>query len=276
MKKKLNKDIAELLKEFVLRKTKEKLTTFYTGKIINNSDPEKLGRCRIRVFGIYGKEIPDDDLPWAIPDFNFIGSTIGSFIVPPEGAIVKVFFDNGDIYVPRYTTKVIDANNISSEAGDDYPDTMVFFETDEGEYFKINRKTNETTYRTATGVMITVDDEGSINISSEDTETGNTDITLKGNITITCSGASVVASGDVSVEAEGDVSVDADGSATVSSSGNATVESTTGDIEISSSLGSITLNTILSGAWKPCMLPNCLFTGAPHGDVAGALTKLKG
>lgn len=258
MKEKLSKDLADILREFVSKKTKEAYAKFYTGKIVDNVDPEKLGRCKIRVFSVYGEEIPDADLPWAVPDFNFIGSTIGSFVVPPIDAIIKVYFDNGDIYVPRYTTKVVDGNNISNEAGEDYPDTMVFFETDEGEYFKINRKTNETTYRTASGVMIKVDADGIVSIDSQDTETGDVSITTKGKIILT--------TGD-------DTTIDVTGNVIIEATGDADVKGTNVTVEGSSQ---VLLKTGDALAWKPCILPACLFTGAPHGGPTAGISKLKG
>ena len=178
MREKLSKDNMELLTNFIDKRIKESYIKYYNGKVINNEDPEKLGRCRIRVFGVYGNDIPDEDIPWALPDFAFIGSTLGSFVVPPVDAIVKVYFDDKNTYAPKYTTKVLDTNNMPTDIDDDYPNTMIFFETDEGDFFKINRKTLETTYHTASGVTILIDPKGNVEMSLEGADIGHGDVNI--------------------------------------------------------------------------------------------------
>ena len=160
----LNTEVNELLKQFLNRKIDEKFNTFYTGRVVDNNDPEKLGRCKINVFGIYD-EIPESDLPWSIPDFNFIGSTLGNFIVPPNGAIVKVYFDHGDIYLPRYTTKVVENGKLPSDINEDYPNTMVFFETDDGDKLTINRKTGKIKFTHRSKTEINIDENGSYSVN---------------------------------------------------------------------------------------------------------------
>lgn len=137
----------------------------YTGKVVNNNDPDKLGKCQIRVYGVFGSDIPDSDLPWALPDQTFVGSKVGNFIVPPVNAIVRVFFDNGDLYLPHYTSKVVDKNNMPSQKDIDYPDNMVLFETDEGDYLTVNRKSKETTYNHNSGTKILIKENGTIEIN---------------------------------------------------------------------------------------------------------------
>ena len=43
---------------------------WWTGVVEDRDDPEKLGRCRVRIFGYHTDDItilPTKDLPWAIP-----------------------------------------------------------------------------------------------------------------------------------------------------------------------------------------------------------------
>jgi hypothetical protein len=190
LKTQLSKDVQILLREFIEQKTSVFDGNFYVGKVVDNIDPDKQGRCRIRVYGLF-EEIPDNDLPWAMMDNTFVGSKVGSFIVPPLDAIVRVKFENGDIYLPVYTTKVIDLNNKLSKinnlnfTGD--PDILIFFATDQGEYFKINRKTKETEYRTATGDFVKIDNSGNIEINTENaigTRNGKLTINSKGSIEV--------------------------------------------------------------------------------------------
>ena len=41
---------------------------WWIGQVVSIDDPLTLGRCRVRIFGYHGEErdIPDDDLPWAV------------------------------------------------------------------------------------------------------------------------------------------------------------------------------------------------------------------
>jgi hypothetical protein len=226
--------LADLLKKFVdTGNSSEPQMSFYSGYVVNNNDPDKLGRCKIRVLGVYEEEISSDDLPWAIPDFNFIGGQ-GSFIVPPIDQLVRVYFDNNDYHTPRYTTKVIaNKTRFQADKDSDYPDTMVFFETDQGEYFKINRKTYLTTYKHASGTIITIDKQGNININNNFSPGvgGNLTIGIEGNTTLNCGG-------NIDAIAEGDVTVQ----------GN-----------------SVTLKTHDGSMWQPNTVSKCFFNGQHHG-----------
>jgi len=150
IREKLNTDVMLLLKEFINRSEKQ-YDHFYSGKVIDNRDPNQEGRCRIRVFGVYGDEIGDNDLPWAIPDFNFIGSTIGSFVVPPIDAIVKVYFDQGDVYLPRYTTKVFESGKLPPQRSINYPNNMILFATDEGDILTFDRSNGDILFEHRSG-----------------------------------------------------------------------------------------------------------------------------
>ena len=148
--------------------------------------------------------------------------------------MVRVYFDNNDYHTPRYTTKVI-ANKIRFQAdkNDDYPDTMVFFETDEGEYFKINRKTLTSTYKHASGTMITIDKDGNINIDNK------------------FSGG---AAGNLIIGIEGNVNLSVEGSVDIESAGEVNINSTGSSVNLGHNLTDNFVNN----------LPNCLVTGAPH------------
>jgi hypothetical protein len=59
---------------------------WWIGRVVDLNDPLSLGRCRVRIFGYHGeeKDIPDDDLPWAVAIHpintpNFYGR-IGYFV----------------------------------------------------------------------------------------------------------------------------------------------------------------------------------------------------
>lgn len=195
-KKVFEKEITETLKEFIKQDHQPKVHWF-TGTIEDNVDPKKNGRCRIRVYGVFSDlNIPTDALPWAKKDESFVGSSVGSFVVPPIGTIVKVYFENDDVYNPIYTTKALVTSTLSSERDEDYPNSMVLFETDAGEFFKINRTTNESVYRHASGTLIKINEEGDISIDNSGTSSGKVNFISKGDISL------VSETGSVKIEAE--------------------------------------------------------------------------
>jgi hypothetical protein len=77
----------------------------FRGIVVENRDPQVLGRCKVRVYAIHGPEaaIPDRQLPWARPKTDIAGADSGSFDVPEKGARVWVFFEQGDLNYPIYS-----------------------------------------------------------------------------------------------------------------------------------------------------------------------------
>ncbi|MCK9544389.1 MAG: phage baseplate assembly protein V [Novosphingobium sp.] len=105
----------------------------YIGVVANNKDPLYSGRCQIRVF-LLMDSIDAKELPWATPINStfFGGNGAGSLSVPKIGQIVRVQFNNGDIYAPEYST----IQNIDTELieaiKNDYDGTHVLaFDPDE-------------------------------------------------------------------------------------------------------------------------------------------------
>ena len=71
--------------------------SFYRAYVVNNNDPEKLGRVQI--------EIPakGSGLMWAYPGlFAGLGFQTGAFILPPINSIVFVTFEYSDEHRPIY------------------------------------------------------------------------------------------------------------------------------------------------------------------------------
>ena len=158
--------LSNVLKDWLDDDEDENREYIYVGKIVNNLDPERLVRCQVRVAGTHDNTIPDSDLPWALPYFDFIGSNVGGFIVPPIGTLVTVYFENGDIYLPRYEDKVVDENNLPTQRNINYPDNMVLWETDDGSYFTINRITKDIKLHHNTGAEIKMDNTGTVTIKA--------------------------------------------------------------------------------------------------------------
>ena len=75
----------------------------YVGKVIYIDDITRTGRCKIRVYGLFD-ELDDDNIPWFTPVNSSIFSKNGggSLDVPKIGTIVRVTFENGDVYAGQY------------------------------------------------------------------------------------------------------------------------------------------------------------------------------
>jgi len=72
--------------------------THWLGEVIDNVDPLKLGRCKVKVLGKFDN-LPDESIPWATPMNR---NAVGSHHVPRIGDIVSARFDNGNLYHPEY------------------------------------------------------------------------------------------------------------------------------------------------------------------------------
>lgn len=77
----------------------------WLGPVVDNNDPEQLGRCRIKVYSLFD-ELEDSAVPWSFPVSNnsFAGGAggFGSLSIPKIGTIVRVQFSEGNIYSPEY------------------------------------------------------------------------------------------------------------------------------------------------------------------------------
>ena len=68
----------------------------FRGTVLNNVDPQSLGRVQAMVPEVLG-EVPSG---WATPCAPYAGTTAGFFSVPPIGAGVWIEFEGGDVSRP--------------------------------------------------------------------------------------------------------------------------------------------------------------------------------
>lgn len=104
-----------------------KYTGIYRGKVLDNSDSEKLGRIKVEVVGIFSG-ITSAYLPWAVPGlplFCGAGSGFGWFGVPAVGSWVWCFFEEGDYQQPVYFSEAPDGIH-GFPTDDGYPDSRGF------------------------------------------------------------------------------------------------------------------------------------------------------
>ncbi len=212
----------------------------WTGVVINNNDPEQLGRCQIKIYGYYD-ELATNNIPWAIPDIKSLASTKGNFVVPELNTIVRGYFDNGDDSKPVYDSVAFNSSYTDQTTNprdwmyrtEDYPHTMVLFQTDQNDYLIMNRKTGEISFNHHTGTVTKIDSDGNIDIATSIYTNGGANL----NINV---------SGNININAYGDT--------TISAMGNVDVQSTTGQITLGNNPAKQLVNNFTQ----------CVICGAPH------------
>lgn len=145
----------------------------YFGKVIINDDPERMGRCKVRVLGVFD-ELQDNDLPWSFPAYNstFAGGAskgYGSISVPKIDTIVRVKFENGDAYSPVYWSIPVVNDAMKAELNDSYLNSHVVT-YDEDEKMKILYSPSIGLKYHLNGSHITINPDKSITIEHDATQ----------------------------------------------------------------------------------------------------------
>jgi hypothetical protein len=142
----------------------------YRGTVMDNVDPDKLGRIKVKIYPMLSG-VETENLPWAVPAMPLssgAGENYGSFYVPEVGTNVWVFLEAGDIYQPVFFAEATDGlKGLPVDIDEDYPSTTVT-ETKTGIVIKINRKEgNENVLvEHPKGSFIEMDKDGNIFITS--------------------------------------------------------------------------------------------------------------
>jgi hypothetical protein len=225
----------------------------WTGKVVDNNDALKLGRVRVRIFSYYD-DVPEEALPWSIPEVTYLGASTANLVVPPIDSVIRGYFENGDLMKPIYTGIISVDNPVEAAAesfigkrspGDsilddavnsDYPNTMVLLKTDEGEGVTLNRKTGLMKINHRSGIKIQIDPNGSISFEQSLSKKIDNEEAAK-----------------MTVSLEGNFDLNANGEVNLNAKKNVNIESVFGDIN----LGNNKLKSLV------CAHPFCFVTGAP-------------
>jgi uncharacterized protein involved in type VI secretion and phage assembly len=70
----------------------------YPGIVVDNADPEQMGRLRVRCQAVLG-----DEAVWAMPCVPYAGPGVGFHFIPPEKAGVWIEFAGGDVSAAIWT-----------------------------------------------------------------------------------------------------------------------------------------------------------------------------
>lgn len=182
---------------------KLKLNGFYRGVVLDNNDPLKSGRVKVKVYPVF-KDLVVDDLPWAIMADPFFGGSadVGSIFVPENNAHVFVFFEEGDHRFPVYFAgaPAIQSGtpDVPSESRTNgtYPNNRVL-KSKSGIVIEIDDTPGAERYKIThpSGSIIEINSGGDVNI----TATGATTLNTTGATTITSSGAVTITGSTISL-----------------------------------------------------------------------------
>ena len=173
----------------------------WIGVVTNINDPLASGRCQLRVFRLMDS-IEESDLPWAIPVNStiFAGNGAGSISVPKVGQIVRVQFNNGDIYAPEYTTIQNIDTELIDEIRDDYEGTHVLlYDPDEELNIIYQRNRGFQMYYKGSFIQISPDSMITIQHANQDSL-----IQMEGDV------MNIVTKNEVNVTAGSKVNIEAD------------------------------------------------------------------
>jgi uncharacterized protein involved in type VI secretion and phage assembly len=137
----------------LVRKIERSFFGKYRGLVVDNADPQKLGRLKVRVPSVLGEDVVTG---WAMPCTPFGGAdNQGMFLVPDVDAGVWVEFEEGDLEFPIWvgtfwskpsgTTEVPKPNGEDgAEAGEvQDPPTKKIIKTSRGHTIQFEDKEDE-------------------------------------------------------------------------------------------------------------------------------------
>ena len=158
----------------------------FQGVVVNNNDPENLGRIQASIPNLYDPGV--GELPWIGPDkFSPFGqgTAWGVFGSPAVGSDVLILFQNGDPHFPIYRTYQAHADGEFPSGGASWG-----FRDPYGNVFKcLSDKTVQ--MRCVGGVTFTVSPSGDLTV----TAAGNTSVSTEGNTSLSTGGNLTVSSG---------------------------------------------------------------------------------
>ena len=71
----------------------------FRATVTNNTDPNQLGRVKVKAPDVFGEE----ESGWALPALPYTGKGVGLFLIPPVNASVWLEFEHGNSEYPIWT-----------------------------------------------------------------------------------------------------------------------------------------------------------------------------
>lgn len=138
---------------------------FFPGKVVENRDPEELGRVKIESYVWEG--VPKDKLPWAFPLFHAYIDTNrdrGWFSVPEIGSEVLVTFPFEDIYFPAYMSRVMSKpHKVTRRLRKNYPKRYGWMD-DKENWWIVDKQEDFIELRHTSGLIVHINRDGDLKI----------------------------------------------------------------------------------------------------------------
>ena len=186
-------------------------TRWFLGEVVNvKDDPLKLGRVKVKVFGVYD-DIDDADLPWAqivVPVTQGVHEEQGQYLGMLKGTqVFGMFLDGQNSQLPMVIGTVPKEGDANPKADANYPTNKVY-QTETGHYKEYDDTPGAERIKEAhkSGTYYEMQADGSIktHITKDNYSIvlGDESVTIAGKVTINVGG-------DVDLTAGGNVSINA-------------------------------------------------------------------
>ena len=186
-------------------------TRWFLGEVVNvKDDPLKLGRVKVKVFGVYD-DIDDADLPWAqivVPVTQGVHEEQGQYLGMLKGTqVFGMFLDGQNSQLPMVIGTVPKEGDANPKADANYPNNKVY-QTETGHYKEYDDTPGAERIKEAhkSGTYYEMQADGSIktHITKDNYSIvlGDESVTIAGKVTINVGG-------DVDLTAGGNVSINA-------------------------------------------------------------------
>jgi hypothetical protein len=185
----------------------------YLGIVVDNKDPEHIGKCRVRVFGLMDDttNLKDEHIPWAFPSSSnsFAGGESGGYgniSIPKLDTVVNIRFIDGDFLKPQWTG-IEDINETLRQVlAESYENSQVIA-FDEDENLKIIYTQKDGMVIHLKGSTIAINPDSSITVEHKDTSTiielVGSKITMTANSTVEITATSKVEVNSAEVHVNG-------------------------------------------------------------------------
>ncbi len=90
-------ELIKTVREFGLYAIFKRYYSFYRASVVDNDDPENMGRLKVRCKTVYRDATPDK---WVIPRGAIAGNKSGFFHIPQIGDAIYLSFEEGDARFP--------------------------------------------------------------------------------------------------------------------------------------------------------------------------------
>ena len=185
-------------------------TRWFLGSVVDVKDPLKLGRVKVKVFGVYD-DIDDADLPWAqivVPVTQGVHEEQGQYLGMLKGTqVFGMFLDGQNSQLPMVIGTVPKEGDANPKADANYPTNKVY-QTETGHYKEYDDTPGAERIKEAhkSGTYYEMQADGSIktHITKDNYSIvlGDESVTIAGKVTINVGG-------DVDLTAGGNVSINA-------------------------------------------------------------------